>query len=157
MADERYVAEMQSREKETYSSVVTKTLINLGFEATKSGRMGNYEDAVMDFWTNIPTTEKSKNVPSRLDKKTLFGEIVYSKDKTWNEMFTQILKEYPPAKTGDSLETVDPRHSVRIFAIKQLSIDMFDEIQILRKRHEKSETKEKDGDAAFAEWAPGSS
>jgi len=155
MADERFTGEMQSREKETYSSVVTKTLINLSFEATKSGRTGNYEDAVMDFWTNVPTSEKSKKVPNHLDKKPLFGEIEYSKDETWNDVFKRIIEKYPPPKTADSIEAVDPRHSLRTFAIKQLSIDMFDEIQILRKKHEKSETKEKEGDVAFAEWAPG--
>ncbi len=155
MADERFAGEMQSREKETYSSVVTKTLINLGYEATKSGFTKNYEIAVLDFWTNVPTSEKSKNIPARFNGMTLFAEIKYSKETTWNQMFQAILDKYPLPKTNDSAEAEDPRHALRTFAIKQLSIDMFDEIQILRKKHEKSATKKETGDEVFDDWAPG--
>lgn len=69
------------------------------------------------------------------------------------KVFSRILTEYPVKKTGD-LKTDNIANRTRVFAIKQLTIDLYDEMEILRGRHRKSKATEKDVAEEFADWAP---
>lgn len=147
------VSEWKARDKETYSSAITKKLINLGIEAKEGGAGEFYEDAVLDFFTDIPTEEKHRLLPSNLVGKEIFPEVAVQEGDTAMILFSRILKKYPYSRTGDS-KTDGNNNRMRVFAIKQLTIDLFDTMEILRGKHRRSKTSDKDIEEAFSDWAP---
>ena len=153
MAHDEPASEWKARDKETYSSAITKKLINLGIEAKEDGAGEYYEDAVLDFWTDIPTEEKHKLIPSNLLGKEIFPGIEVKANDTPMILFSRILKTYPYSRTGD--QKLDGNNNrLRVFSIKQITIDLFDTMEILRGKHRRSKTTDKDVDEAFSDWAP---
>jgi hypothetical protein len=147
--EDRGITDWKAKDKETYASAITKKMINLGIEAKEDGTGEYYEDAVLDFWTDIPTVEKHKPIAGPLVGRTLYPGTDIQKDDTPMTLFARIMKEYPPNNNPK-----DPKHRMRIFAIKQLTVDLYDEMEILRGRHRKSRTSEKEVDQEFGDWAP---
>jgi hypothetical protein len=153
MAPDEPPSEWKARDKETYSSAITKKLINLGIEAKEDGAGEFYEDAVLDFWTDIPTEEKHKLIASNLVDKEIFPGIKVEANDTPMTLFSRILKTYPYSRTGD--QKLDGNNNrLRVFSIKQITIDLFDTMEILRGKHRRSKTTDKDVDEAFSDWAP---
>ena len=146
------VSEWKARDKETYSSAITKKLVNLGIEAKEDGVGEYYEDAVLDFWTDIPTEEKHKAIPAELVGKELYPGIIIATGDTPMTLFSRILKDFPVE--GSERQKRSPKDRPRVFAIKQLTIDLYDRMEILRGRHRKSRTTEKDIEDELADWAP---
>jgi hypothetical protein len=153
MAPDEPAGEWKARDKETYSNAITKKLINLGIEAKEDGAGEYYEDAVLDFFTDIPTEEKHKLLPSNLVGKEIFPDVAVIEGDTAMILFSRILKTYPYSRTGDQLKDGN-NNRMRVFAIKQLTIDLFDTMEILRGKHRRSKSTEKDVEEAFSDWAP---
>jgi len=151
--EEAGALDWKARDKETYASAITKKLINLGIEAKEDGAGEYYEDAVLDFLTDIPTAEKHKRLPSHMHDKEIFPGITVKGGDTPMSLLTRILQEYPPRKTGDPVTDAQVNRT-RVFAMKQLAIDIYDEMEILRGRHRKSRTSDKDLEQEFGDWAP---
>ncbi len=153
MAPDESPGEWKARDKETYSSAITKKLINLGIEAKEDGAGEYYEDAVLDFFTDIPTEEKHKPVASNLVGKEIFPNFVVQPGDTPMILFSRVLKNFPYSRTGDPQEDAK-NNRMRVFTIKQITIDLFDTMEILRGKHRKSKTTDKDVEEAFSDWAP---
>jgi len=143
------IEDFKARDKETYSSAIQKKLINLGLEATKDGVREYYYDAVLDFFTDVPTSETSKKIPDHLDGKELWPGIKLSKDKTWMDIFGEIMEKYP--ETDKSKKDSKKINTTRTYAIKRLCIDLYDEMGILRKRVMKSRGSKKTLDSFVEE------
>ncbi|MEM0344086.1 MAG: hypothetical protein QXU73_07580 [Thermoplasmata archaeon] len=139
----------KAREKETYASAIAKKLINLGYEASKDGIGEYYEESVFDFWNDIPSIEKQRKIPQAMVGKTLYPGIVLEEGDTYMSVFERILRSCPTSE-----DRKDPRHRVRVFAVKQLAIDLYDELEILRGRHRSSRTSRKTIEDEFKDWAP---
>lgn len=151
MVEEEHIAGFKAREKETYATAIAKKLINLGFEASKDGIGEYYEEAVFDFWNDIPSIEKLRSIPEQLVGKTLYPGINFEEGDTYMGAFERILEHCP---VSDNRK--DPKNRVRVFAVKQLAIDLYDELEILRGRHRSSRTSKKTVDDEFKDWAPSS-
>lgn len=143
----------KARDKETYATAITKKLINLGIEAKQDGVGEYYEDAVFDFFTDIPTAEKHKELPAHMADKEIFPGVMVNKGETAMQLLSRILKEHAPKKTGDIVKD-STENRTRVFAVKQLAIDIYDEMEILRGRHRKSKETKKDVEDEYADWAP---
>lgn len=149
MPEDTEIGGFKAREKETYSSAIAKKLINLGFEASKDGVGEYYEEAVFDFWNDIPSIEKHRHVPQVMAGRTLYPGIKFEDGDTYMTVFERVLLACPP---NDNRK--DPKHRLRVFAVKQLAIDLYDELEILRGRHRSSRTTKQTVDESFKEWAP---
>ena len=147
------VSEWKARDKETYSSAITKKLINLGIEAKEDGVGEYYEDAVLDFWTDIPTEEKHKAIPTELVGKEIYPGVMIEPGDTPMILFSRILKDHPPVMSSNP-KADGPKNRPRVFAVKQLTIDLYDRMEILGGKHRKSRTSDKDIEDELAEWAP---
>lgn len=153
MAPDEPLSEWKARDKETYSSAITKKLINLGIEAKEDGAGEYYEDAVLDFWTDIPTEEKHKPIASNLVGKEIFPGIKVEQGDTPMILFSRVLTKFPYSRTGD--QKLDGNNNrVQVFTIKQITIDLFDTMEILRGKHRRSKSTDKDVEEAFSDWAP---
>lgn len=148
-ADDRLGGEWKARDKETYSTAITKKLINLGIESKEDGAGEYYEDAVLDFFTDIPTEEKHKLIRKELVGKVLYPDIKIQEGDTPMTLFIRIMDKYPPNSNPKDLN-----HRRRIFAIKQLTVDLYDDMEILRGKHRRSRATKEDLEAEFADWAP---
>lgn len=146
-AEEKGATDWKARDKETYSSAITKKMINLGIEAKEDGTGEYYEDAVLDFWTDIPSIEKHRAMSKSIVGKLLYPGIEVEAGDTPMSLFIRIMKEFPPSK-----DPKDPNHRKRIFAIKQLTIDVYDEMEILRGRHRKSSATADDVESLTEGW-----
>lgn len=149
MADEAEHGGFKAREKETYSSAIAKKLINLGFEASKDGVGEYYEEAVFDFWSDIPSCEKQRKIPANMIGKTLYPGVKFMEEDTYMSVFERVLNDCPVNENRK-----DPKHRLRVFSVKQLAIDLYDELEILRGRHRSSRTSKKTVDEEFKDWAP---
>lgn len=134
MTSDSTQGEWRARDKETYSSALTKILINLSVEAKDDGIGEHYEDAVLDVWADIPTCEKHKKFP-----KDAIGTIVYpgieiANGDTSMTLFKKSLETFPPDLTGDPQQDAKNARA-RVLVIKQLCVDMLDRMEILRGRH----------------------
>jgi len=134
MGDES--GDFKTKEKETYFTAITKKLINLGLEASKDGVREYYEDAVLDFWTDIPTIEKQRRFPKHLRGAILWPGIIIGEEDTPVRIFERIQKEFPVTPRDQPLAIKN--NITRTYAIKQLTIDLYDEMGVLRSRVRKS-------------------
>jgi len=135
-------SDFKAREKETYATAVTKKLINLGLEASKDGVREYYEDAVLDFWTDIPSNEKYKPYPTKMVGVEIWPGVKIENADTPMTLFSRIRKEFPPT-LRDKPEAI-LNNITRTYAIKQITIDLYDQMGILRRKHMKSVAEPKD-------------
>jgi hypothetical protein len=145
--EEKGTTDWKARDKETYSSAITKKMINLGIESREDGTGEYYEDAVLDFWTDIPSVEKHRLIPKTLVGKLLYPGITVEEGDTPMIVFIRIMEKFPPSK-----DPKDLNHRKRIFAIKQLTVNVYDEMEILRGRHRRSSATTDDAEKLIEGW-----
>jgi len=129
-------SDFKAREKETYSTAVTKKLINLGLEASKDGVREYYEDAVLDFWTDIPSMEKHKPYPPKMIGVEMWPGVKIESGDSPMTLFSRIRTKFPPTPRDQPDAVVN--NITRTYATKQITIDLYDTMGILRRKHMKS-------------------